>query len=153
MRTNYEAVINKLVESGVISTEDNLIKTHNKVVLYLYQLLNEHNEMKTIARRVIEYQQSMIAKLQNEVWSNATQNNLQNEVARKEQVIQDKDKKATRLIEIIREKNRIIDGLGAGEESEDSSGINGMWREVCNGRVKAVNSRAEEFRKALGVRV
>jgi len=39
---------------------------------------------------------------------------------RKEQVIQDKDKKATRSIEIILEKNRIIDGLGAVEESEDT---------------------------------
>ena len=73
--------------------------------------------------------------------------NLEQEVKRKEGVIMEKDKKATRLIEIIREKNRIINGTA----NRDTTGINGSWRQSCPAR--QMNSRAEMMREALGVMV
>ena len=101
-----------------------------------------------MTKRVIGYQNSQIAELQNQLWKlRGETQTTENEVNRKEQVIQEKDKKATRLIEIIREKNRIING----DRNRETAGINSPWRQA--NPTRQINSRAECLREALGVLV
>ena len=104
-------VISLLKNTGDIVPGDMNINIYEKALERLLQMSSEYEHYQMLTKRVIEYQHSKIAELQNELWKLRGQTqNTENEVNRKEQVIQDKDKKATRLIEIIREKNRIING-------------------------------------------
>ena len=112
----------------------------------LLQMNSEYQNYQKLTKRVIEYQHSQIAELQNQLWKlRGESKTTVNEVNRKEQVIQEKDKKATRLIEIIREKNRIING------NRETVGIDGPWRQACPTR--KTNSRAEMMREAFSALV
>ena len=137
-------VISLLKNTGDIVPGDMNINIYEKALERLLQMSSEYEHYQMLTKRVIEYQHSKIAELQNELWKLRGQTqNTENEVNRKEQVIQDKDKKATRLIEIIREKNRIING----DKKNETAGINGPWRQSCPTR--KTNSRAEMMREAF----
>ena len=139
-------VIELLQNTGDITSGEINANIYEKALNRLIIQNSEYEHYQKLTKRVIEFQQSQIATLQNEIWKLRGESKTKaSEVDRKEQVIQDKDKKATRLIEIIREKNRIINGTG----NRDTTGINGPWRQSCPSR--QMNSRAEMMREALGV--
>ena len=72
--------------------------------------------------------------------------NLEQEVKRKEGVIMEKDKKATRLIEIIREKNRELGSLRA-KNAELNSNLSP--REDIAGRLKMIATIVNTNKRAV----
>ena len=141
-------VVHILQKMGDIQPGDKNTNIYEIALNRLIAQNYEYEHYQKLTKRVIEYQNSQIAELQNQLWKlRGETQTTENEVNRKEQVIQEKDKKATRLIEIIREKNRIING----DRNRETAGINGRWRQA--NPTRQINSRAECLREALGVLV
>lgn len=138
-------VVHILQKMGDIQPGDKNANIYEIALNRLIAQNYEYEHYQKLTKRVIEYQNSQIAELQNQLWKlRGETQTTENEVNRKEQVIQEKDKKATRLIEIIREKNRIING----DRNKETAG---PWRQA--NPTRQINSRAECLREALGVLV